>query len=1349
MSTYTDLHNRIKENVTILRKPGSKDDGMSPQKVILINPENQFYGTFNGAMNIKGGTLSDLTLVGGTIDGTTIKNASFLDGDTPVPIGEIAAAVSDHEQRLTQAEADIKAVSAAHNALSGDLSGAIGDLSVKVNQKIDNAVADIERSIGGVVTDVKDLSDDLGELSGKLETLSTSMLNGVVYKGKLPLTQNSYDNPGLMFYRKVPCCLLNGTQDPLVNGWMFKVVLDKSKLTSDYVTVNDPNTLSTIYLGEGDYVIIKNHNINEYKVIPDETMRMDDFDVLNAQDEDDTKIHIIKALSTYFENKTNDISSSLCAEIEADRATIASVSSETLDLAKAYTNQEIDGLSSTTKILVAETSAEITSQVDADFVHKAGDSIESLTVDNDLVVDGSTSLLGPLVVEDRDTSLAVSGSEVKLAAEKPIEVKTTEGISFTAKGRTQIQTKGPVVLSGSNLSAHLKDKVCFYNERGLDGLYVNDKSIQATLDDLSNALDASKYDRELGEEVSVHVDAIQDYVDELSGAHGSEGIIKYLSDEISVLRADEKYELQLGKIDVFNEAVGDGRYPSIGHFLCAMLEPGTIDVRNNSGYVVEFASDVPLSARVLIADGRGTTLGHGDTIYIHELSVQEAAPIRIPFADLTPFSRENQSGNTFIIQAGVSRYEFEDQVKKLDDEIADRVAADAHISSWIQRNFGNTGDDNELTTTVLNQEISAKSSLSVDGAAYALGDLSAAKQLFVNNGQLAVASDGETTSVEAVADMVKLASGAAAVAVTAEKIAAESAEVEVDALSSVKIAVDGVEAVNATSSQVEVFSTLSVAEDLATATALSAGALSADTLAARQAEVTESLDVLDGTLKVEEGKVSESALSIELSSPSASVSLHDGEVAVSADTLVKINDALAASQDGVSVDFSKTVDLSLGVSITDICVDLSTQLSNEIEARISSDDALSNDYVERIGALSADLSAELSTEIETRKSEDAFLSSAVSTKIWIEDRANDPSDISTYTDLSIIKISKDEYEDLAIGPTHLCANVLYVVESDYVDAYGQEIKNVLSSTEKTNAATVGQVDDAVSEAHAYADQICSDLSVCIDDNYVHVSGDTISGTLSVVNGGCIVVFNENGFKPTQYRSNQIVTPDITLDIPSKLSNAYASETIASREWSTSRFYQKSETSSAAQISTSVAGLGSRITNEQSYRKNADTYLSSEISSKVWIADEVDHTISGSSSLSVVKISKDDYEQLVATAQPGDAKLSTNVLYVVDSIYIDAYGQQIKNLSAASELSDAVPFNQLLSGLGTKQDTVGDLGNIRLSAESAVPKSAISAALSVLDEDPLSSLTTDSMLSDVIGAVVTMRNALSALRDILG
>jgi len=84
MSTYTDLHNRIKENVTILRRPGNKDDGMTPQKVQFINPENQFYGTFNGTMNVTGGVLSGLSVVGGTINGATIKDACFLDGDTPV-----------------------------------------------------------------------------------------------------------------------------------------------------------------------------------------------------------------------------------------------------------------------------------------------------------------------------------------------------------------------------------------------------------------------------------------------------------------------------------------------------------------------------------------------------------------------------------------------------------------------------------------------------------------------------------------------------------------------------------------------------------------------------------------------------------------------------------------------------------------------------------------------------------------------------------------------------------------------------------------------------------------------------------------------------------------------------------------------------------------------------------------------------------------------------------------------------------------------------------------------------------------------------------------------------------------
>jgi len=57
------------------------------------------------------------------------------------------------------------------------------------------------------------------------------------------------------------------------------------------------------------------------------------------------------------------------------------------------------------------------------------------------------------------------------------------------------------------------------------------------------------------------------------------------------------------------------------------------------------------------------------------------------------------------------------------------------------------------------------------------------------------------------------------------------------------------------------------------------------------------------------------------------------------------------------------------------------------------------------------------------------------------------------------------------------------------------------------------------------------------------------------------------------------------------------------------------------------------------------------------------------SLSVLRVSQDEYEIAVA-----ESALISNVIYVVDSNYIDVYGQQIKNLSDATDLSDAVNFN---------------------------------------------------------------------------
>ena len=133
-----------------------------------------------------------------------------------------------------------------------------------------------------MVGDVTTLSLGLGDLSDKVETLSSGMLNGVVYRGQLVLHRDYYTLPRQLFNDDPACCLLEGTQAPLKNGWMWRVALDRENVSGDYVHVSDPNTGRELDLGKGDYIIIKNHLTSLYEVVPDDQMRMDDFDVINA-----------------------------------------------------------------------------------------------------------------------------------------------------------------------------------------------------------------------------------------------------------------------------------------------------------------------------------------------------------------------------------------------------------------------------------------------------------------------------------------------------------------------------------------------------------------------------------------------------------------------------------------------------------------------------------------------------------------------------------------------------------------------------------------------------------------------------------------------------------------------------------------------------------------------------------------------------------------------------------------------------------------------------------------------------------------------------------------------------------
>ena len=111
---------------------------------------------------------------------------------------------------------------------------------------------------------------------------------------------------------------------------------------------------------------------------------------------------------------------------------------------------------------------------------------------------------------------------------------------------------------------------------------------------------------------------------------------------------------------------------------------------------------------------------------------------------------------------------------------------------------------------------------------------------------------------------------------------------------------------------------------------------------------------------------------------------------------------------------------------------------------------------------------------------DAELKNALDKKIFLDDRI---SGISGYGDLSVIKLSADEYADL-LTSNALLSNCLYVIEDDYIDVYGQQIKNIASPTDLSDAATKEYVDSSLSNI-----EIPEDLSAFTNSPGYLVSND--------------------------------------------------------------------------------------------------------------------------------------------------------------------------------------------------------------------------------------------------------------------
>ena len=197
-----------------------------------------------------------------------------------------------------------------------------------------------------------------------------------------------------------------------------------------------------------------------------------------------------------------------------------------------------------------------------------------------------------------------------------------------------------------------------------------------------------------------------------------------------------------------------------------------------------------------------------------------------------------------------------------------------------------------------------------------------------------------------------------------------------------------------------------------------------------------------------------------------------------------------------------------------------------IEAQLSDFDII-RDACDEI----KELSAEISTKIDISDI------SSYASKVIIDNRI---SNISSQTDLSIIKLSIDEYAVL-LSTGNALSNALYVIEDNHIDAYGQQIKNVALPTDLSDAATKGYVDDSISNI-----SIPTDLSDLTNSPGFLVSND-LSDYCYAKNETCSAIEISVGLSGKADES-QLASYELKDDMPQDVSSIVLSTQMIISEW---------------------------------------------------------------------------------------------------------------------------------------------------------------------------------------------------------
>lgn len=79
------------------------------------------------------------------------------------------------------------------------------------------------------------------------------------------------------------------------------------------------------------------------------------------------------------------------------------------------------------------------------------------------------------------------------------------------------------------------------------------------------------------------------------------------------------------------------------------------------------------------------------------------------------------------------------------------------------------------------------------------------------------------------------------------------------------------------------------------------------------------------------------------------------------------------------------------------------------------------------------------------------------------------------TDLSVVKLSAEDYYNDVLDEKAV-SNVLYVVEDDIMNAYGQQIKNLAPGVDLSDAVNVEQLQNAISSALSGLEDILHEIN---------------------------------------------------------------------------------------------------------------------------------------------------------------------------------------------------------------------------------------------------------------------------------